>query len=59
MLPDVESGKIRFCRKHALLLEQLERYGQGANDDLPDAAEMSIRVSKNAKRELIQKPAWL
>ena len=59
MLPDIESGKIRFCRKHALLLEQFERYGQGTNDDLPDSCEMSIRVSKNAKRELIQKPAWM
>ncbi|MFJ7665341.1 phage terminase large subunit [Lysinibacillus sp. NPDC097162] len=59
MLPDIESGKIRFKRGHSLLLEQLERYGQGAADDLPDGMEMSIRVSKNAKRELIQKPAWL
>ena len=59
MLPSIENGKIRFCRKHALLLEQFERYGQGTHDDLPDACEMSIRVSKNAKRELIQKPAWL
>lgn len=59
MLPDIESGKIRFKRGHSLLIEQLERYGQGAHDDLPDAAEMSIRVSKNAKRDLIQKPAWL
>ena len=59
LLPDVESGKIRFCRRHALLLEQFERYGQGGHDDLPDAAEMSIRVSKNAKRDLIQKPMWL
>lgn len=59
MLPDIESGKIRFKRSHSLLLEQFERYGQGAHDDLPDAAEMSIRVSKNAKRDLIQKPAWM
>ncbi|MGE7843893.1 phage terminase large subunit [Lysinibacillus sp. NPDC093712] len=59
MLPDIESGKIRFKRSHSLLLEQFERYGQGAHDDLPDATEMSIRVSKNAKRDLIQKPAWL
>lgn len=59
MLPDIESGKIRFSRKHALLLEQLERYGQGSHDDLPDALEMAVRVSKNAKRDLIQKPAWL
>lgn len=59
LLPDIESGKIRFKHSHTLLLEQFERYGQGAHDDLPDATEMSIRVSKNAKRDLIQKPAWL
>lgn len=59
MLPEIESGKIRFKSTHTLLVEQFERYGQGGHDDLPDAAEMSIRVSKNAKRELIQKPVWL
>lgn len=59
MLPDIENGKIRFKRSHSLLLEQFERYGQGAHDDLLDGTEMSIRVSKNAKRDLIQKPAWL
>lgn len=59
LLPDIENGKIRFKKAHSLLIEQFERYGQGSHDDLPDAAEMSIRVSKNAKRELIQKPSWL
>ena len=41
MLPDIESGALRFSRKHALLLEQFERYGQGGHDDLPDATEMA------------------
>ena len=59
MLPDIESGKIRFKSSHSLLIEQFEMYGQGTHDDLPDACEMSIRVSKNAKRDLIQKPVWL
>lgn len=58
MLPDIESGKIRFSRKHALLLEQLERYGQGEHDDLPDALEMARSVSNRAPRRVTQKPEW-
>lgn len=58
LLPDIESGKIRFSRKHGLLLEQFERYGQGEHDDLPDALEMAISVSKRAKRKVLDKPAW-
>lgn len=59
LLPDIESGKIRFSKAHTLLLEQYERYGQGANDDLPDAMEISIRVSAQAKRRMIDKPTYL
>ena len=59
LLPDIESGKIQFSRRHTLLLEQYERYGQGGHDDLPDAHEISIRVSNQAKRRLIDKPAFL
>lgn len=59
LLPDVESGKIQFSKRHLLLLEQYERYGQGGHDDLPDAHEISIRVSSQAKRRMIDKPAYL
>jgi predicted phage terminase large subunit-like protein len=59
MLPDIESGRIQFSRKHSLLLEQLERYGSNANDDLPDSMEMALSVGKKGKRTLINKPAWL
>lgn len=58
LLPDIESGKIRFSKAHTLLLEQYERYGQGAHDDLPDAHEISIRVSAQAKRNIRRKPSW-
>lgn len=58
LLPDIESGKIQFSERHTLLLEQYERYGQGANDDLPDAHEISIRVSAQAKRQIRNKPSW-
>lgn len=58
MLPDVETRKILFSRRHTLMLEQFERYGQGEHDDLIDACEISIRVSKQAKRQIRQKPSW-
>ena len=59
MLPDIETGKIQFKSSHALLLEQFERYGQGAHDDLPDACEIAIRVSKQARRSVMDKPEWM
>lgn len=59
LLPDVESGAIRFHKKHALLIEQFERYGQGAHDDGPDSLEMAISVTKKAKRAVTNKPAWM
>ncbi|WP_370458008.1 phage terminase large subunit [Thalassobacillus sp. CUG 92003] len=46
MLPRIESGAIRFSRKHHLMLEQFERYGQGAHDDVIDAVEMAVSASK-------------
>lgn len=42
MLPDIENGTIQFSRKHALLLEQYERYGQGEHDDGPDSHSMAL-----------------
>lgn len=48
LLPDIESGRIQFNRKHSLLLEQFERYGQGANDDLPDSLEMAVKAIESS-----------
>jgi predicted phage terminase large subunit-like protein len=59
MLPDIETKKIQFSRKHSMLLEQFERYGSGSHDDGPDATEISIRVSQQARRQIIDKPSWL
>lgn len=43
MLPTIENGTIQFNRKHALLFEQFEGYGQGGSyDDLLDALEMAV-----------------
>jgi predicted phage terminase large subunit-like protein len=59
MIPDIESGAIQFSRRHALLLEQFELYGSGSHEDLPDALEMSVSISKKGRRALRNKPAWL
>jgi predicted phage terminase large subunit-like protein len=56
MLPYIENKTIQFSRKHALLLEQFERYGQGAHDDLIDATEMAVSASKT-KSNVIQTSA--
>lgn len=46
LLPLIENKTLQFSRKHALLLEQFERYGQGAHDDLPDSLVMAIDASE-------------
>jgi predicted phage terminase large subunit-like protein len=52
MKPDIEGGMIMFSRKHALLLEQFEQYGQGSHDDGPDSMNMAITtVIKSSRRK--------
>nr|WP_244513646.1 phage terminase large subunit [Oceanobacillus limi] len=46
MLPYIENKTIQFSRRHHLLLEQFERYGQGSHDDLPDSLEMAVSASR-------------
>lgn len=58
LLPDIENGALRFSRKHSMLLEQFERYPVD-HDDLPDALEMSISISKKGLKKVINKPHWL
>lgn len=53
MLPEIENGTIQFSKKHFLLLEQFERYGQGSHDDGPDSLEMAVSASKT-KSNVIQ-----
>lgn len=59
LLPEVESGKLQFKTTHLLLLEQLERFGQGGHDDLPDALEMALRVNGASRRRVISKPLYI
>jgi predicted phage terminase large subunit-like protein len=50
MKPDIENGTIRFHRKHSVLLEQFERYGQGAADDGPDSLNMAVTTVVAGKK---------
>lgn len=50
MLPDIENGTIRFSQRHTTLLEQFERYGQGANDDGPDSLNMAVTTAVKSSR---------
>jgi predicted phage terminase large subunit-like protein len=38
----VTAGRIRFSRRHGLLLEQLRQFPHAAHDDGPDALEMAV-----------------
>lgn len=58
LLPDIESGALRFSRRHSMLLEQFERYPVD-HDDLPDALEMAVSISKKGAKKIINKPLWL
>ena len=49
MLPDIENSAMRFSRKQHLLIEQFERYGQGAHDDVIDAVEMAKSATKSSE----------
>ncbi|MCU6709341.1 phage terminase large subunit [Paenibacillus sp. J5C_2022] len=57
MAPDIESGAIQFTRRHALLLEQFEQYGTGSHDDVIDAAEMAVSISKSGRKKVRNKPS--
>lgn len=58
MLPDIETSKIQFSRKHTHMLEQFERYGAD-HDDLIDSCEISVSVSKSTRKKVIQKPSFM
>jgi predicted phage terminase large subunit-like protein len=44
--PEVTQGRIRFSRRHHLLLDQLRQFPHAAHDDGPDALEMAIQVGR-------------
>lgn len=54
--PLFENGTIRVKRQQRLLLEQLELFPNGDNDDLPDALAGVINVAGNRRRTFTGKP---
>lgn len=53
--PLVENGALRFMRHQRLLLEQLEQFPNGKNDDLPDALQMAVDIGMRMKRRTYYK----
>lgn len=49
MLPMIENESLQFSRKHSLLLEQFERYGQGGHDDTVDSLEMAVSATNEGE----------
>ena len=41
------SGRLVFCRRHRVLLQQLREFPRGAHDDGPDALEMAVRAARS------------
>ncbi|MCH8853890.1 MAG: phage terminase large subunit [Planctomycetes bacterium] len=56
MEPAVAQGRIRFCSKHRLLLEQLRAFPLGTHDDGPDALEMVAQVALDPGAGLTVEP---
>lgn len=51
----IEEGEILFHKSQTLLLEQLEQFPEGKNDDLPDALEGAyslLKFKKKKRREI-------
>lgn len=60
LLPDIQNGKIRFNKKHRLLIEMLDLYPNAKHDDGPDALAMAYQAAQKVKKvKLHQKPIWL
>ncbi len=44
--PEITQGRIRLCRRHQLLLDQLQQFPLAKHDDGPDALEMAVAASR-------------
>jgi predicted phage terminase large subunit-like protein len=62
--PEVTQGRIRLCRRHQLLLDQLRQFPLAVHDDGPDALEMALAASRRARvpegrgKVITYIPAW-
>jgi predicted phage terminase large subunit-like protein len=50
LLPDIQSGKIRFKKSQRLLLEMFELYPNHNHDDGPDALQMAFSIAGGKKK---------
>lgn len=46
--PYIKNGYVKLNKNHKTLLEQLENFPMGANDDAPDALEMAVKLAMNS-----------
>jgi predicted phage terminase large subunit-like protein len=56
--PLIASGRIRFSKKHRILLEQLRQFPKAAHDDGPDALEMAVAASRVARPGIFFIDLW-
>ncbi len=62
--PEVTQGRVRLCRRHHALLDQLKQFPVGAHDDGPDALEMAvstarrIRIPEGRREIAVLVPDW-
>ena len=47
--PYIKNGYIKFNRKHKTLLNQLEEFPMGRNDDAPDGLQMAVALAVAVK----------
>ncbi|MCZ0829046.1 phage terminase large subunit, partial [Brevibacillus laterosporus] len=59
LLPDIQSGKIRFKRDQRLLIEMFEMYPNHNHDDGPDALHMAYDAAKIRRKRVVDKPAYM
>jgi predicted phage terminase large subunit-like protein len=52
-------GMIKFCRKHKLLLEQLQEFPKGKHDDGPDALQMAMELTFARMNNAIDLSVWV
>lgn len=50
LLPDIQTGKIRFKKSQLLLLEMFELYPNHNHDDGPDALQMAFSIAGGRKK---------
>jgi predicted phage terminase large subunit-like protein len=59
MLPEIQSGRLRFKKEQRLLLEMFELY-PSTHDDGPDAVNMAFSAATGKRRaRVIDKPQWI